>query len=151
MLAPPIYVAAHQKHKVILRVLLNHNPEIEAVSDNNPKTALSAATWAKNAVATEESLAAGADPNRVSIEVTPLMHALSTGDVAILELLVMAGADVNMKAKTYGSLKEKTALAKACDGCSGTSIVKYLVKVGADAEGLVYENDYKYAKACLAR
>jgi ankyrin repeat protein len=150
ILAPPIYVAAHQKYNDVLRVLLQYNPNIDAVSENNRKTALNAAIWAQNVEACEELLAAGADPNLCSDEGTPLQQTVRRDDVGILELLVMAGADVNLKAKSLMGPKGATALDTACEFYK-EKCVRCLVKAGADVEGLENEVHYKYVKQCLAR
>lgn len=109
-----------------------------------------AAIWAQNVDACEELLAAGADPNLDSGAGTPLVEAIKSNDVGILELLVMAGADVNLKAKSLRVRGDLTALGEACER-SRAECVRYLVKAGADVEGLENEVHYKFAKQCLAR
>lgn len=78
------------------------------------------------------------------------MQAMVMNDVALLELLVMAGADVNSKGKSIQSGRNVTVLEEACEWCREGSI-RYLVKVGADVEALEDEALYKFAKQCLAR
>jgi len=150
ILAPPIYVAAHQKYNDIISILLKYNPNVDAISENNEKTALLAAIWTQNVDACEELLAAGADPNLDTGAGRPLVQAMVMNDVALLELLVMAGADVNSKGKSIQSGRNVTVLEEACEWCREGSI-RYLVKVGADVEALEDEALYKFAKQCLAR
>lgn len=70
--------------------------------------------------------------------VTPLMEACETGQLASVELLVEAGAEVNATDK-----ETSTVLMHACGGASTPKIVQYLIDHGA----LVNERD---ASGCTA-
>lgn len=142
LLVPPIYVAAHQKHNDVLRVLLKYNPEIDAVSENHKDAALNAAIWAKNEEGCEELLAAGADPNRLrSVSGTPLQQAAMNNDKGMVELLLLAGANVNLQSNNPMG---KTALAVACR-VANWSCARLLVENGADMEELD-DGPYTYLK-----
>jgi ankyrin repeat protein len=147
---PPIYVAAHKKHSDVLRMLLQHHPDANAVGDNTCGTALLAAIQCGNEEGVEELLGAGADPNQsgCSYKGSPLMTAAQINATGILELLILAGADVNAKSTTPGW--GPTALDTAAASLNG-KCVRVLVNAGANVDSLANDKHFKFVQNCMAR
>lgn len=73
----------------------------------------------------------GANINAIagSIQYTPLMFAIMWGYEEIIEILIEAGADVNVKGSKIG---KATALLCALDCCASKEIIESLLDAGAD-------------------
>jgi ankyrin repeat protein len=95
----PVYVAATNKFTEVLRLLIEHKANVDAVSPGYG-TALHGAIIRMNQEAVEELLKGGADPNKIGATgFSPLQSAiqLGDGDLGIFEALVLAEPEIDLK------------------------------------------------------
>jgi ankyrin repeat protein len=117
--------AAHKGDLDGVRAALSRGADINAISPKRLHTAIEAAVFDRHADVVAELLRQGADPNAFENE-SALGLAASSGDVAILKMLLSAGADVNR-----GSFVGETPLmAAALTG--ELECARLLLEAGAD-------------------
>lgn len=95
----PIHVAASNKFNDVLRLLIEHKANVDAVSPGCG-TALKGAITRMNLEAVEELLKAGADPNKVDqTGYTPLQSAAQFADrnPGIFNALLLAEPEIDLK------------------------------------------------------
>jgi ankyrin repeat protein len=147
--ATPLIFASEAAHVKAVRLLLQQGAVINA-RDRRRGTALLAAVSALGAITKKvvnnrlvkrrmiplarvkrtvhTLLSAGADANVVDKDYgTPLMSAVSDGNLSIVRLLINAGADVNLQDR-FGD----SPLARAVTRPGRTKLVKRLLECGAD-------------------
>ncbi|XP_062586283.1 uncharacterized protein LOC134247893 [Saccostrea cucullata] len=90
----------------------------------------------------KDLLEAGVDANLESVQTTPLIMACERGDIRVVQQLLDAGANVNLKCESG----DYTPLTMACKG-GHMSIVEKLLDARADVN-LIDENDTPLTAAC---
>src|SRR5271165_6218672 len=125
-----LHAAAWRGDRPRVVELLNAGAKVDALAwpMGWPPLKYAAASPRADAPLLETLLAAGADPNAVSLELeeTPLALAAKAGDVAKLQCLVRAGADIRFRnSKGYTVLM-----------CTAPypfpEVIRYLIDAGAD-------------------
>jgi len=130
----PIYVAATQKFNEVLRLLIQHKANVDAVSPGYG-TALHGAISFRNQEEVEALLNGGADPNKVDLSgYSPLQNAAQFSDErpGIFDALILADAEIDLKTPLG------TALECAL-GAGQFKTARVLLNAGADPD-LVKDN-----------
>lgn len=129
----PIYIAASEKFNEVLRVLIEHNADVDVVTPGYG-TALYGAITRRNQEGVEELLKGGADPNKVIQSYSPLVYAAQYADSnpGILDALLLADAEVDLQTPIG------TALDRAL-GMGQFKTARKLINVGADLD-LIRDN-----------
>jgi ankyrin repeat protein len=95
----PVYVAATNKFNEVLRLLIEHKANVDAVSPDGG-TALNGAITRMNQEAVEELLKGGADPNKVDqTRFSPLQNAaqFADSDSGIFDAVLLAEPEIDLK------------------------------------------------------
>jgi ankyrin repeat protein len=124
----PILVAVRGKFSEILDLLIQHKANVDAITPG----AGTALHWALSAMyddPVDALLSAGADPNRVTHQYTPLQNAAQYGDrdISTIEALLIAGADVNAKTPVGTALDRAMETGQIQTAC-------FLLDAGADTD-----------------
>ena len=90
----PLMEAAREGHEEMVALLLFHDADLNAITDETQETALTLACCGGCYEVAKFLLEAGADPN-LGAAATPLMEAAQEGHLELVQLLVHAGADCN--------------------------------------------------------
>lgn len=111
-----------------MKLLLDWDPDIDP-QDIGLNASLQAAAMLKgNEEIVQYLLNRGADPNYIDyLEITPLMHASTSGSVSIVQILLKCGVDLERKDHSG-----KTALNRAAGRWGSKEIVQLLLENGAD-------------------
>ncbi|KGO62622.1 hypothetical protein PEX2_046480 [Penicillium expansum] len=112
----------------LVKLLLDWDPDIDP-QDIGLNASLQAAAMLKgNEEIVQYLLNRGADPNYIDyLEITPLMHASTSGSVSIVQILLKCGVDLERKDHSG-----KTALNRAAGRWGSKEIVQLLLENGAD-------------------
>lgn len=135
----PIYTAATQKFNEVLRLLIEHNADVDVVTPGCG-TALHGAINLRNQEGVEELLKGGADPNKVNHSYSPLVNAAqyADSDPGILDALLLADAEVDLQTPVG------TALDRAL-GMGQFKTARKLINAGADLD-LISDNHQHLVK-----
>jgi ankyrin repeat protein len=94
---PLIYIASREGLADVIRLLLQHNANVNATDDADNSTALHLASLMGHVDITQILLDHGADINAISDHGTPLYRALISGHLEVVRLLLERGADMNIQ------------------------------------------------------
>lgn len=114
-------IAVGKKKLPVIDILLKHNAEVNVVSDDG-QTPLFRAAYKNLVEYAKEMLRRGADPNLNPSnpeDGSTLLWAAATGDLALVEMLVSHGAEINAPGVLHSAIKH-------------IHIMKYLIREGAD-------------------
>lgn len=96
----PLFIAAQERHADVVKILIEHNADINKANYDNGATPLSISTQNDYPEIVEMLIAHGADVNKENNEMlSPLHIACYTGRLEIVKMLV--GAKADLYAKTY--------------------------------------------------
>lgn len=129
MFAKEILRAAKKGNTAVVAGLLQQDPELARITEDDGTTPLHCAAWKGHAAVAELLLDAGADVNALNQDGhyggTPLHAAAHGNQKAVAELLITRGADLTLKSCNDRTPLEETAIHNA------TAVAKLLREAGA--------------------